>query len=137
MRAAFGAVVLVAGFLALAGLAGTTTGGVDAGQTLFTTYCASCHGRSGHGDGPVSVDLRVTPSDLTQYAIRNRDVFPAEKVRRIIDGRDLTVRAHGNLEMPIWGDAFKRRQGLTEQAAQARIEAIVVYLQSLQEHRGN
>jgi hypothetical protein len=36
--------------------------------------------------------------------------------------------------MPIWGDAFKRtRNGPTEQGARARIDAIVKYLEAIQE----
>ena len=57
------------------------------------------------------------------------------KLQRIVDGRD--VRAHGNTEMPVWGDAFRRSEGLTEQAVAARIAAIVRYLESIQERAGH
>lgn len=59
-------------------------------------------------------------------------VLASERVYRSIDGRD--VPFHGNREMPVWGDAFRRsRDGLTDEAVKARIEAIVRYLQGIQE----
>jgi copper transport protein len=42
---------------------------VAAGQALFTTTCAPCHGWTGKGDGPVGVALNPRPADLTQHAI--------------------------------------------------------------------
>jgi mono/diheme cytochrome c family protein len=101
------------------------------GRELFRTYCASCHGVSGRGDGPAAVALRVPPVDLRYYAMNNGGVFPETQLRRIVDGRD--VRAHGTTEMPVWGDAFKSsREGLSEVSAQARIAAIVQFVASLQ-----
>jgi mono/diheme cytochrome c family protein len=104
------------------------------GRALFIAHCASCHGRSGRGDGPAAETLRVRPVDLTQLAKRSGGVFVDESVLRIIDGRG--VKAHGNIEMPVWGDVFKRRQGLDDEAVKARIEAIVRYLRSIQEQSG-
>ena len=107
------------------------------GRVLFATYCASCHGKTGRGDGPAAEALRIKPADLTQFALRNGGIFPNEKVRRLIDGRDAGVRAHGNIEMPIWGDAFQIREGLSESAAKGRIEAIMYYLGSIQQRSGH
>jgi hypothetical protein len=60
-------------------------------------------------------------------------VFPAARVRRLVEGRD--VESHGDRDMPVWGDAFKAtRDGRAREAADARIAAIVVYLESIQ-HR--
>lgn len=102
------------------------------GRDLFITHCASCHGTTGRGDGPVSASLRAKPADLTQFAIKNGGVFPTARVQRIIDGRD--VVAHGTREMPVWGSAFKRsKEGLDDPAVKSRIDAIVRFLESLQE----
>jgi hypothetical protein len=78
--------------------------------------------------------LRRRPTDLTQYARANGGVFPSERTRRVIDGRD--VGAHGSVEMPVWGDVFKRTIPDGERAARERIDAIVAYLESIQERRG-
>ena len=128
-------VAFVAGTQAHSRASAAQTLEAESGHTLFVTYCASCHGRSGHGDGPVAEGLRVRPADLTQLAKKNGGMFPMEKTRRIIDGRD--VRPHGTFEMPVWGDAFTKREGLSEEGARARIEALVRYLDSIQERSGH
>lgn len=104
----------------------------DAGAKLFTTYCASCHGKNGRGDGPVSAELRRMPPDLTRFTARNGGVFPRERVYRIIDGRE--VRAHGDRTMPVWGDAFSRtREALSDADVRQRLDAIVRYLEAIQQ----
>jgi mono/diheme cytochrome c family protein len=104
----------------------------DLGARLFRTHCATCHGTNARGDGPLADQLRRVPPDLTKYTAKNGGVFPTERVYRIIDGRD--VSSHGNREMPVWGDAFRgSRDGLTDEAVKARIQAIVKYLQGIQE----
>ena len=37
----------------------------DLGKMTYESNCAACHGQNGNGDGPVSVELRTKPSDLT------------------------------------------------------------------------
>jgi len=105
------------------------------GGQLFKVYCASCHGLTGRGDGPVAEQLRKPPPDLTKYAARNGGVFPSERLREIIDGTG--VATHGDRDMPVWGDAFQRsRDGLTPEGATKRIDALVRYLETIQERSG-
>ena len=106
-----------------------STGANDTGSQLFRTYCASCHGASGRGNGPLADQLRRMPPDLTQFTRRNGGTFPSERVYRIIDGRD--VASHGDREMPVWGDIFKI--GTSRPDAKAQIDAIVRYLAGIQE----
>jgi mono/diheme cytochrome c family protein len=109
-----------------------STGPNDLGTRLFKTHCATCHGETGRGDGPLAEQLRRTPPDLTQFTARNGGVFPSERVYRIIDGRG--VPSHGDRDMPVWGDAFRTsRDGLTAESVKARIDAIVRYLQAIQQ----
>jgi hypothetical protein len=77
-------------------------------------------------------DFRIRPADLTQLVRLTDGAFLAARIQRIIDGRDRDIRAHGSFEMPVWGDAFKRRDSLSEEAVKSRIEAIVRYLESIQ-----
>jgi mono/diheme cytochrome c family protein len=98
------------------------------GTALFRTYCANCHGTSGRGDGAMAGQMRRLPPDLSSFAVRNGGVFPAERVRQVIDGTG--VAAHGDREMPVWGAVFKRSSGGN---VAARIDAIVRFLESLQQ----
>ena len=108
---------------------------VDPGERLFRTHCASCHGADARGNGPIASQLRRPPADLTTFALRNRGVFPADRLREIIDGRHVT--AHGERDMPIWGDVFRYRGGEGDKRSIAeRIDAIVRYLEGIQERRG-
>jgi mono/diheme cytochrome c family protein len=104
----------------------------DSGGTVFATYCASCHGTSAKGDGPLADSLRYRPPDLTRIAQRNKGSFPTAEIERIIDGRK-PVKGHGGTDMPVWGDAFKSaRSGYSEAAVKTRIDDLVGYLESIQ-----
>jgi mono/diheme cytochrome c family protein len=111
----------------------------ESGSEIFGSYCASCHGATAHGNGSVAQYLKIPPADLTQIAKRNKGVFDAEKVYRIIDGREV-VKPHGKTdkdksEMPVWGDAFMRSSttGGDEKVVSSKIRALVQYLQAIQE----
>ncbi|MCC7242665.1 MAG: cytochrome c [Acidobacteria bacterium] len=103
------------------------------GRALYTEHCASCHGPAARGNGPAADSLRRLPTDLTGFSQANGGVFPSERLRQVIDGRG--VGSHGSVEMPVWGSVFKATAG-NEQSARARIEAILTFLQSIQERVG-
>jgi len=110
---------------------GQGTPAIEDGRELFNTYCASCHGVTGAGNGPAAASMRRKPPDITGLALANGGMFPAERMRRIIDGRE--VDAHGNRDMPVWGSAFKTvRNGSGEASVQSRIASILQYLAALQ-----
>jgi len=100
------------------------------GAALFRAYCAACHGASGRGDGPMAGQLRRIPPNLTTFATRNGGVFPAERVRQVIDGTG--VASHGDRDMPLWGAVFKRLP-VGGSGAEDRIDAVVRFLQEIQE----
>ncbi|MBP7779079.1 MAG: c-type cytochrome [Acidobacteria bacterium] len=130
-RAATLAAVTLAGVLA-AGRAEAQPTSAATGDYLFRTYCAACHGTSARGDGPLADSMRRRPSDLTEIAKRNKGVFPAEEVRRMVDGRQ-PVKGHGGPDMPVWGDVFARSvDGGDPAIVEARIKALVAYLESIQ-----
>ena len=109
---------------------------VPSGQEIFKLYCASCHGASARGDGPLAENLKVRPPDLTQFAKNNGGQFPAETDRKNIDGRE-PMKRHGGSQMPVWGDAFRASGGgMSEEAVKERINALVEYLESVQERAG-
>ena len=131
--------VVLAGGLLLAAVAASgqqTTETFAAGPTgdaVYKTYCATCHGKTAKGDGPLSTELRNAPPDLTKLAKRNEGKFDAASVHRMIDGRE-PLKGHGGPDMPVWGDAFRNsREGYSEKAVKARIDALVAHLKKLQE----
>jgi mono/diheme cytochrome c family protein len=104
-----------------------------AGSYTYRTYCASCHGAKGKGDGPLAESLRFRPPDLTQLAKRNDGKYPAEMVHRIIDGRK-PIGGHGGPDMPVWGDAFKNADtGYDDEAVGRKIQSLVTFLKTIQE----
>jgi mono/diheme cytochrome c family protein len=130
--------MLFPAILAIAAAAQAQTGSAadSSGDYLFRTYCASCHGLSARGDGPLAESMRRRPADLTGIAQRNNGVFPAAQVHRIIDGRQ-GVKGHGGPDMPVWGDVFSRSSLVRNEAViTARIQALVRYLDGLQARNG-
>ncbi len=121
----------MAGQAAAPGQAGVVSSAAG-GEATYRAHCASCHGVSGTGDGPVSEFLRISVPDLTRIALRNNGVFPSAEVQRIIDGRQ-RVRGHGSTEMPVWGDTLgPTLAGPDAAVTRRRIEELVAYLELLQ-----
>lgn len=107
------------------------------GAYLFRTYCASCHGTAAQGDGPLATAMRRKPPNLTEILKRHDGVFPADKVFRIIDGRT-KVAGHGGTDMPVWGDVFRKAVDVqSPDAVKARIEALVAFLETIQQRPAN
>ena len=77
-----------------------------AGREVYLRHCASCHGETGKGDGPVAASLRRPPSDLTTISRRGGGSFDERRVMQVIDGRSL-VAEHGTRAMPVWGIVFE------------------------------
>lgn len=48
------------------------TPAVATGQELYATFCASCHGSEGRGDGIAAPFCRVPPADLTRAEFKVR-----------------------------------------------------------------
>jgi mono/diheme cytochrome c family protein len=92
------------------------------GEELFWRLCASCHGESGRGDGPLVPSLKAVPADLTQISERY-GAFPAARIRETIDGRGPVI-AHGTRVMPVWGFELWVEEGGDAAAQKAVREAI-------------
>ena len=108
-----------------------TVAGV-AGSYAYRTYCATCHGTDGKGEGPLAASLRFTPPDLSLVSKRNGGEYPAEKIQRIVDGRK-PLAGHGGPDMPIWGDAFRNADtGYDDAKVKEKVRSIVEYLRTLQ-----
>jgi len=93
---------------------------LERGKKLYLSYCASCHGVDGSGNGPVASSLKQPPPDLRRFQAKAGQ-FPAEELRKKITG-DLSLPVHGKSDMPVWGMVLSR----------ADINSLVKYLESIQ-----
>jgi mono/diheme cytochrome c family protein len=109
----------------------------SAGEAEYMQACASCHGESGIGDGPLAELMTVPVPSLTTIAQQNDGVFPMLDVIQVIDGRS-GVRGHG-YPMPVWGDRFDAEVAESagpygsELVIRGRVLALATYLESIQE----
>ena len=104
------------------------------GRVTYRVYCSNCHGATAQGDGSLASLLKVAPTDLTKITERSKgDRFPADEVRRKIDGREL-VSGHGQGEMPVWGLSFQvlEKEGDQEPEVQAKLDQLVAFIESIQ-----
>lgn len=111
-------------------------------EALFQLYCASCHGQDARGNGPVASDLKTPPPSLREIAKRRDGEFNEQEIAAFIDGRNMP-RAHGTLEMPIWGRLFgyaaqaegtlSSDQLALEKDTKHRIALLVQYLRFIQD----
>lgn len=134
----FIAIIAAASFLALSGCAPMPTQRdvmKMSGLEMYESFCASCHGVGGEGDGPVAPLIKIHVPDLTQIAHRYGGEFPTEDLHRTIDGR-FDRPAHGPRDMPVWGWQFYRSETLKDPVERARVDALidrlVQYLQTIQ-----
>jgi mono/diheme cytochrome c family protein len=79
------------------------------GEELYGRFCASCHGATGRGDGPVASSFKVEVPDLTLIARRAKGAYPRDRIEKIIDGRYI-IGAHGSRTMPVWGEDLSQLQ---------------------------
>jgi mono/diheme cytochrome c family protein len=130
-------IVALSGLVLLPPLEAAAGGAPPPGRALYLRYCGACHGPEGRGDGVAGTFMRPKPTDLTQIAARNHGTFPFTEVMADIDGTN-TVRAHGDPDMPVWGEVF-RDESTWDAARRADVRGkllvITDYLQHIQETR--
>jgi len=109
-------------------------GAPDAGREFYLKYCASCHGKEGRGDGPVSPLLKIKVPDLTLLRRKSGGIFPLRQVMSTIDGTRI-VQAHGEREMPVWGEAFEKElegERYPKRTVLLKVREIAEYLATIQ-----
>ena len=120
----------------------------DLGKLSYESNCASCHGLTGQGDGPMALHLTRKVPDLTTLARRNNGILPAAEMYNVIVG-EKQIPSHGSRDMPVWGQEFRiqgsREHGVVvgdrylgmfpydeEAYVRARILMIVEYINRIQ-----
>jgi mono/diheme cytochrome c family protein len=92
------------------------------GKRLYVSYCATCHGDQGRGDGPAGRALPVKPADHTNGAVMNQ---LSDKYLT-----DIIVKGGGAVGkspiMPAWGNQFNEKQ----------IGDLVAYIRSIAKPAG-
>lgn len=110
------------------------------GQDEFMKNCAACHGPVGKGDGPFVEFLQQSPKDLSLLTKNHNGMFPFQKVYDWIEDSG-QIRAHGTIEMPVWGDRYREEMRPQydpfgagfNQTVRARILELVFYIASIQQ----
>jgi cytochrome c6 len=87
------------------------------GQKVYTTYCSSCHGDKGRGDGAAGKALPVKPADHTDGKLMNS--FSDEFLINIISKGGAAVGKSSF--MPGWGGVLKENQ----------LQDLLAYLRSI------
>ncbi len=100
------------------------------GKEIFDSYCASCHGLDGKGNGPVAPAIRSGVPDLTTL-VRKKGKFPTAELEKFILGEGKRAAAHGSREMPVWGPLFRHVEN-DQDLGLVRARRVVEYIQSLQ-----
>ena len=110
-----------------------TSTNAASGEEMYKTYCATCHGTEGKGNGPAAPALKKAPADLTALAAKNGGAYPDRRVADFIRG-DVNEPAHGSREMPVWGDLFSSLNGGSSSGmvVQLRVSNLTDYIKSLQ-----
>jgi len=103
----------------------------SSGQEMFDSYCISCHGKNGKGDGPAASALKIPPPDLTQLSSKNDGKFPSFHVYQVIKG-DTQMAAHGSKDMPVWGPVLLSMGGHSEAEMHLRVNNLKDYIESIQ-----
>lgn len=86
-------------------------------QKNFKTYCSTCHGAEGHGDGPAAAGLNPKPADFGD----------CERFAKVSDHQLFEAIEEGgpsvglSASMPPWRAAFSDDE----------VQALVIYLRSL------
>jgi mono/diheme cytochrome c family protein len=79
----------------------STEASIKTGGTLYTKNCASCHGKTGLGDGVKARALKTFPGDLSSAAYQNQT--DGEHFYKTKFGRDEMPKYEGKMsDNDIW-----------------------------------
>lgn len=105
----------------------------DNGQQMYASYCASCHGVDGRGDGAMAASIGAHPTDLTQLSRDNHGVFPESHLVTVLR-HGVEGHASGSKMMPDWGPVlYKLDTSMGSSTLRSlRIANLIGYIKTLQ-----
>ena len=109
----------------------TDKAAIERGRALFEQHCASCHGKSGRGDGPTAATLARKPTNLTVMQQRSGAFFRAQ-IESAVQGTNASL-AHRAPDMLVWGALFRANARGNRSAADARLRDLVAFIESIQQ----
>jgi mono/diheme cytochrome c family protein len=101
------------------------------GKQMYASYCASCHGVDGKGQGPVASELRTRPANLTSLSRNNDGKYPGLHVMNVLQF-GVAIPPHGTAQMPVWGPVFGKMDQADTLEEPLRVGNLTRYLQTLQ-----
>ena len=124
-------VILLAALMLITAAGAASADDVAQGRAIYLQHCASCHGLTAEGNGPMAPALTTPPANLRRLSERYGNPLPATQIARFIDGR-ADIKAHGPRDMPVWGKRFFSEAQGSEGQVKDLIAKLVAYLQSIQ-----
>jgi cytochrome c2 len=97
---------------------GMHRGNPEEGKPIYQRLCASCHGASGKGDGPVGQALQPRPSDFSEHMHHHGD----DHFFKVIKEGGASVGK--SAAMPAWGGQLK----------EGEIWDVIAYLRTFIKH---
>jgi mono/diheme cytochrome c family protein len=104
----------------------------SSGAYLYRTFCATCHGETGKGDGPVADIADRRPSDLTVLTRNNGGTYPRDRVISVLENV-APLPGHEPPAMPNWRNVLKTTEGSDERVIRKRLEALADHVGTLQQ----
>jgi mono/diheme cytochrome c family protein len=101
------------------------------GKAMYGSYCASCHGATGRGNGPMAAELKTRPADLTVLSKNYGGKFPSAHIASVLQF-GVVNPSHGTVEMPVWGPVLGKMDQANPQDRQLRISNLAQYLETMQ-----
>ena len=72
---------------------------IQEGKTMFSTYCAACHGKNGNGEGAPGMSFEVKPANFHDWEVMHQK-----------DGTLFWKLSKGHGAMPGFGTSLSERQ---------------------------
>lgn len=99
---------------------------------MYVSYCASCHGEDGTGNGQAAPALNKAVPDLTLLAAHNKGTYPHFQVLTALSKFSESHNSGVHSDMPDWYRAFMSLDRSYPMRADLRAYNISRHVETLQ-----